>query len=83
MERKYCRAAPASPEYELYIVAGNFVELQEMRHKADYDLEEPWTYVEAGTALALAETAFESWERVKTEPIAQDYLFSLLFKERA
>jgi hypothetical protein len=41
--------------------------LQQARHRADYD---------------RAISAFHAWKEIKDADLAQDYLYSLLFKDR-
>ena len=67
---------------DLFVVSNSFVHLQEKRHKADYDLTGSFSDLDVAVDLSAAELAFQSWERIKQQPLAQDYLFSLLFKDR-
>ncbi|MBY0502515.1 MAG: hypothetical protein K2X03_01305 [Bryobacteraceae bacterium] len=67
----------------LWIVAEAFVELQELRHRADYDLAAPFDQLTAAASVALAGEAFKAWVEIKDEPLSQRYLYSLLFKERS
>ena len=67
----------------LNVVANTFVQLQQSRHVADYDLGVVLSPEEAALDILLAEDAFKIWGDIKNEPIVQDYLFSLLFKDRA
>jgi hypothetical protein len=59
-------------------VARSFVDLQEERHVADYDNHEHWTATEAKTLVNWARAAFQDWMSVRTDPIAGDYLLSML-----
>ena len=68
---------------KLSIVAQAFVDLQQARHKADYDIEEPFQPLDAAVDVAQARLAFVTWAEVRDEPIAQRYLYSLLFKDRS
>ncbi len=63
-------------------VARAFVELQDARHKADYDVGEEFEPAEASNAVEQARQAFAAWMEVREESIAQPYLYSLLFRER-
>ena len=67
----------------LSTVAQAFVDLQQERHKADYDIEEPFQPIEAAVDVAQARLAFEAWAEVKNDPRSQRYLYSLLFKDRS
>ena len=60
-----------------------FVDLQQSRHVADYDNATIWNYRDARDEIAVAKKAFTAWESIRNEPIAQDYLVSLLIKPRA
>ena len=68
--------------FKLSIVAQAFVDLQQARHKADYDISGPFNPLEAAVSVAQAQLALLNWAEVRDEPIAQDYLYSLLFKDK-
>jgi hypothetical protein len=59
-----------------------FVRLQERRHEADYNVKDPWTHTQSLKEILAASRAFESWQEIRTERIAQDYLVSLLIRPR-
>lgn len=63
-------------------VAKCFVELQDMRHTADYDGTVVWNRIDARVAVRKAEIAFDAWHSIRHHKIAQDYLVSLLIKPR-
>lgn len=63
-------------------VARTFSDLQKMRHDADYDNTRNWTKTDALRQVQSAEQAFEKWQPIRTEKIAQSYLLSLLVKRR-
>jgi hypothetical protein len=67
---------------KLSVVAQASVDLQQARHKADYDIGEPFKAVDAAVDIALARLAFLRWAEIKDEPLAQGYLYSLLFRDR-
>lgn len=77
----------ANPEqtvrFNLSIVCQNFVELQQARHRADYDVEEAFNPLDAAVHVAQTRLAFGYWAKVKDDPLAQGYLYSLLFKDRS
>lgn len=73
----------SGPEALLSAVATTFVDLQEARHRADYDVETEFKHSEAALYVELARVTFEAWAEVKDEPLAQRYLYSLLFRDRA
>lgn len=53
--------------------------MQQARHKADYDVEEPYQPIAAAVAVARA-AGFR--DVVRDKPFTQRYLYSLLFRER-
>jgi hypothetical protein len=59
---------------DLQTVAGIFVELQEMRHPADYDLGRQFSRGDVLTLLDKLDDAFEAWRRVRIVPIARFFL---------
>jgi len=59
-------------------VAQSFAELQDERHTADYDNHEEWTVSDVQELLDTAAAAFEDWQSVRTDPLAGDYLLSML-----
>jgi len=80
---KEFKSATGSAELLLYTVADAFWQLQEQRHAADYDLSNTLSTADVELAINQATGAFRSWNAIRTEQIAQDYLFALLFRERA
>jgi uncharacterized protein (UPF0332 family) len=80
---KYKNAAENSTGKHLFNVAFDFVQLQQKREFADYDYSIELSFDQAHLAIRRAERAFESWEIVRNEQAAQDYLFSLLIREKA
>jgi uncharacterized protein (UPF0332 family) len=76
-------ATPSSAQAGLVVVANTFVQLQQNRHTADYVLSGLLTSEEVVLDILLVEEAFKIWNDIKGEPVVQDYLFSLLFKDRS
>lgn len=74
--------SPAKAIDDLRRVANAFVYLQRDRHDADYDGSLQLTRTQVLAKIALVERAFSSWRAVRNEDIAQDYLLSLLVKDR-
>jgi hypothetical protein len=73
---------PGTPsEMSLIIVATSFVQLQRKRNECDYDLSFTMSFTEASRHVDLAQVAFDEWAKIRTEQIAKDYLYALLFKE--
>jgi uncharacterized protein (UPF0332 family) len=66
----------------LGLVAKIFVELQDLRHIADYDNATSWTRLDAIVPIASAKSAFRAWDDIKHTDIAQEYLVSLLIRPR-
>jgi hypothetical protein len=66
----------------LRTVAAAFVNIQQYRHAADYSYATKWAKTEVQDHLATVTEAFASWQIVRNEKIASDYLISLLVKER-
>lgn len=62
----------------LFRVADTFIQAQQHRHTADYDSSKQWTRTETLTLIQQVNTAFSSWHAIRNEPVAQDYLISLL-----
>ena len=69
---------------ELKNVAAAFIELQDLRHGADYDRgrNPPFSKADARDAVGRGETAFRDWDRVRGTPPAQIFLVLLLLGER-
>jgi hypothetical protein len=80
---KEYKNAAGSAEVLIYSVAEAFLQLQEQRHHADYDLSYTLAAGDVEQAISLVADAFQSWNTIRNDQIAQDYLFSMLFKERA
>jgi hypothetical protein len=67
---------------DLKLVAEVFVELQDVRHEADYKLDRSFTRDNARFLVGRADQAFRAWSTVRSEPIAKVYLASLLLWKR-
>ena len=66
----------------LRLVAKAFVDLQELRHSADYDNGTSWSPIDAAVAAARARAAFIAWNEIRDKDIAQEYLVALLIRPR-
>ena len=69
---------------DLVVVASAFVDLQQARHTADYDLS-PRSALTRSTAQARvrqARQAFAAWDRVRAEPAAEVYLIAMLLHQK-
>jgi hypothetical protein len=81
VSRKF-EGPPAPAVAHLKRVADAFYRLQELRHLAEYDNDVKWSRTAALKAVELASAAFEAWQYIKDEKIAQDYLLQLLVQRR-
>ena len=64
-------------------IANSFVSAQQSRHEADYVLTSAVSREDAAWIVSDVALSFAEWDKVKNERLAQDYLFSLLFKDRS
>jgi hypothetical protein len=70
---------------EIGRIADSFVQLQNARHKADYNVKDSVNPVEAQTFVQLAQDAFTDWTTVAPNPAADTFMTELLLggvKER-
>lgn len=67
---------------DLHIVARAFINLQEHRHRADYDNSKQWSSSGVLEVLAEATEAFQAWREIRDSEAAQDFLL-LLFVPKA
>ena len=69
--------------YHIHNVAETFGQAQNNRLDADYNLSREWQSDQVLLLIEGVEPAFASWDIVRTEQAAKDYLFSMLpTKER-
>lgn len=73
------RNRPVPPE--LRQVASAFVNLQEARHEADYDLSRRFSRSEALDLIEVSEKATEAWREIRNTSEAQIFLTALLVNE--
>lgn len=67
----------------LRTVAKAFIQAQQRRNDADYNMAKEWTPVEVDAQIASVSEAFRTWNIIRDEDEAQAYLVSLLgTKER-
>jgi len=59
-------------------IAQTFVDLQEARHDADYNLRKSFTRNEAETFIELAERAFIDWQMIRNDDLSRIYLACFL-----
>jgi hypothetical protein len=73
---------PEGPEriikYHLYNVAETFSQAQHNRNEADYNLLRECQPTQVSLLLEGIADAFKSWTIIRHEPVARDYLISML-----
>jgi uncharacterized protein (UPF0332 family) len=67
---------------DLVTVAQTFVDLQQARHQADYDLSKTLTRSEALAQIARAEHALAVWSSMPSSEASRAYLIGLLVNTR-
>jgi uncharacterized protein (UPF0332 family) len=67
---------------QLRVVVAAFLRLQQQRHTADYDNSRQWARHEIILELANLDHAFASWKTIREEDPAQDFLITLLLRDR-
>lgn len=63
-------------------IAETFVEMQQNRHAADYDVSRNWSRTETIAKIELVEAASADLESIRREREAQHFLLSLFIKKR-
>ena len=63
---------------EILRIADAFVQLQEARHKADYNVKDPVTPIEAQTSVQMARDAFADWATISAYAATDAFLTELL-----
>jgi len=66
----------------LHLIADTFVSMRQHRETADYDSSVKWTRTDALEKIESVEAAFRSWHEIRGEHVAQDFLVTLLLRER-
>lgn len=69
-------------EAQLTSVASTFVELQEARHLADYDVTSRFDRATVLLLVRTAEQAFADWRAVRKRPNAKVFLAALLLQKQ-
>jgi uncharacterized protein (UPF0332 family) len=72
----------AGPSTDLQRVARTFVDLQEARAQADYDLSRAISREEAVDLVERVESAFKAWKSVRKTKEARIFLTALLIHDR-
>ena len=63
---------------DMQMVAQSFIQLQEARHDADYDLATTWTRLTAQQYAQVARNAFAAWTRIRRTHEANVFALALL-----
>jgi hypothetical protein len=66
----------------LHMIANAFVEMLQHRHFADYDSSRKWSRTDVLEKIGSVEAAFRSWREIRDEHEAQNFLVTLLLRER-
>jgi hypothetical protein len=72
-------AFPLDPQ--LIVVLTAFVELQEARHKADYDLSDQWNRLDVLNKIHLTRQAFLAWSNVRSTANVSVLVSGLVFRK--
>lgn len=79
---RVCSDLGVVPTVDLQSVAKAFIDLQEARHKADYDASHRLTRSEVNGYVMAAQNAFDTWKRIRNSPEARAVLTVLLVGDR-
>ena len=71
-----------SPSVQLQALCLTFVELQNARHAADYDLSDNLTRSDAERYISETEVAFAAWQGIRNTHEVTVFLAALLFSKR-
>ena len=66
----------------LNIIAETFVQMYQQRQIADYNNSRKWGRTDVLQKIDSVESAFQSWHEICDEDEAQNFLVTLLLKER-
>ena len=66
--------------HHLRTIANTFIQLQQYRHGSSYDNSKKWMRTEVFGHIELAAVAFDSWNAISRETIAEDFLIQLLIQ---
>ena len=71
-----------SPSASLRSIASTFMDLQDARHRADYDLLTLFVRTDTLDLIDRAETAFKDWESIRYSEEVRVFLVALLLNNR-
>ena len=66
----------------LHAITNTFVNMLQHRHTADYNGAVKWSRTDVLEKIESVEAAFQSWREIRDEHEAQNFLVTLLLKER-
>lgn len=66
----------------IHRITNTFVEMLQHRHTADYNGAIKWSRTDVLEKIESVEAAFQSWRAIRDEHEAQNFLVTLLLKER-
>ena len=66
----------------LRVITNTFVDMLQHRHTADYDGAFTWSRTDVLEKIESVNAAFQSWRQIRDEDEAQNFLVTLLLKER-
>lgn len=67
---------------DLITIARTFVDLQQARHEADYDLGRRWARSEVQALIVRAQQAVASWSATSSHGAARAYLVGILVQTK-
>ncbi len=68
-------------DLRLFSVAQTFVDLQELRHEADYNLDRQWRRLDVLSTVRIARQAFADWSAIRATPTAAVFAAALLLQK--
>lgn len=84
---KYFKTRPAAGHdldvlKHLHAISNTFVDMLQHRHTADYNGAIKWSRTDVLEKIESVEATFRSWREIRDEHEAQNFLVTLLLKER-
>ena len=70
---------PLDPE--LFAVVQAFVDLQEARHDADYNLDKQWNRLDVLNRVQTARQTFADWTAIRSTPTATAFVVALVLQK--
>jgi hypothetical protein len=65
----------------LFAVVQAFVDLQEARHDADYNLDKQWNRLDVLNRIQTARQAFADWATIRSTPTATVFVVALVLQK--